>query len=68
MEKPVVDRMSEDDIIEFLVEGNMVSDNYPFEYYLPIISSFPCWQMSSSSRLRHFRESRWLDVVIGISR
>ena len=40
MELPVVDQMSEDDIIEFLVEGNMVSDNYPFEYYLPRISSF----------------------------
>ena len=32
--------MSEDEVVEFFVEGNMVSDNHPSEFYSPSISTF----------------------------
>ena len=38
--------MSEDEVVEFLVEGNMVSDNHTSEFYSPRISTFIILGMS----------------------
>ena len=42
--------MCEDEVIGFLVEGNMVSDNHPSEFYPSSVSSYSLTGMSSFRR------------------
>ena len=49
MSLPGVYRMSENEIVELLVEDNM-ANNHPSELYSPIISSYHFYRMASSRR------------------